>query len=88
VSAREVSEPRALRTVERELRAPRAAGIAGLVFAALFVTSILLLRNHPASGSSAAQIADWYLRRDVRNVALVGLYLARSRGSRSCGSSS
>jgi hypothetical protein len=75
-----MSEPRALRTVERELRAPRAAGVAGLVFAALFVASLLLLRNHPASGSSAAQIADWYLRRDVRNVALVGLYLAPFSG--------
>jgi hypothetical protein len=46
----------------------------------LFVASLLLLRNHPASGSSAAQIADWYLRRDVRNVALVGLYLAPFSG--------
>jgi hypothetical protein len=75
-----VSESPALETVRRDLRAPRAAGVAGLLFAALFVASLVLLRNHPASGSTADEIADWYLRRDVRNLALVGLYLAPFSG--------
>lgn len=73
-------EPLALGELGRELRAPRAAGVAGLVFAALFVGSLLLLRNHPAPGSSAAEVAEWYLRKDARKVALVGLYLAPFSG--------
>ena len=61
---------------DRRLQTPRAAGIAGLVFVALFVTSVLLLRSHPSSGSTASEIRDFYLRRDAGNVALVGVYLA------------
>lgn len=64
---------------EREARAPRAAGIAGLVFAALFVFSVTLLGNHPAPGSSAAEIASWYTR-ESRTIALVGLYLVPFAG--------
>lgn len=70
----------ALGSVVRELRAPRAAGVAGLLFAALFVTSLLLVRNHPAPGSDAAEIQEWYLRSAARHVALVGLYLAPFAG--------
>ncbi len=69
-----------LGSVARELRTPRTAGIAGLVFAALFVTSLLLFRNHPAPGSSATVIEEWYLRSHGRYVALVGLYLAPFAG--------
>jgi hypothetical protein len=61
--------------VGRRLETPRAAGIAGLAFAAFFVASILLLRAHPAAGSSAEEIADFYLRRHAGRVALVGLYV-------------
>jgi hypothetical protein len=64
---------------EREARAPRAAGIAGLVFAALFVFSVTLLGNHPAPGSSAAEIASWYTR-ESPTIALVGLYLVPFAG--------
>jgi hypothetical protein len=46
----------------------------------LFVASLLLLRNQPAPGSTEVEIADWYLRRDSRNLALVGLYLAPFSG--------
>jgi hypothetical protein len=75
-----VSGQPALHTVGRDLRAPRAAGIAWLLFALLFVGSLVLLRNHPASGSSAAEIEQWYLRDQARNVALVGVYLAPFSG--------
>ena len=73
---------------DRRLETPRAAGVAGLAFAVLFVTSIVLLRNHPSDGSTAAEIQDFYLRDEADSVALVGVYLVGpSPGSRSCGSS-
>lgn len=65
---------------ERRLETPRAAGIAGLVFSALFVVSLLLLRAHPAPGSSAKEIADFYLVHDSGRTALVGLYLVPFAG--------
>jgi hypothetical protein len=64
----------------RGMRTPRAAGVAGLAFAALFVASIVLLENHPKRGSSAAEIRDFYLGDDRQSVALVGLYLAPFAG--------
>jgi hypothetical protein len=69
-----------LTSVGRGLRTPRAAGIAGLAFAVLFVTAILMVRNHPGPGSSADEIAQWYLRSGARHVALVGLYVAPFAG--------
>ena len=69
-----------LTEMSRELRAPRAAGIAGLVFAALFIGSILLLRNQPAAGSTAAEIQRWYLRDNARHLGLVGIYLVPFAG--------
>jgi hypothetical protein len=69
-----------LHTVGRDLRAPRAAGVAGLLFSVLFITALLLLRNHPAPGSSAAVIQEWYLRDNARQLAVVGMYLAPFSG--------
>jgi len=66
--------------VDRRLETPRAAGVAGLAFAGLFVASILLLRNHPSSGSTAAEIRDFYLGDHASRVALVGVYLAPFSG--------
>jgi hypothetical protein len=70
----------AARTAERRLETPRAAGIAGLAFAALFTASLLLLRKHPAAGSSADEVADFYLKQDAGRVALVGLYVVPFAG--------
>ena len=67
-------------TVARELRAPAAAGIAGLVFTALFVLSILLLYRRPAKGSSAAENAQWYLQHNSKTLGIVGLYLVPFAG--------
>ena len=69
-----------LATVGRDLRAPRAAGIAGLLFAALFIGAILLVRGQPAAESSTAEVAEWYLRGDSKRVAFVSLYLAPFAG--------
>jgi hypothetical protein len=73
-------EPPALRAAERELRAPAAAGVAGLVFATLFVASIILLYPQPARGSSRAEIAEWYVHGGNRTASIVGLYLAPFAG--------
>ncbi len=67
-------------TVSRDLRAPRAAGVAGLAFAVLFIGSLLLLRSQPAAGSTADEIARWYLKNDSRHLAIVGLYFAPFSG--------
>jgi hypothetical protein len=65
---------------ERRLETPRAAGIAGLAFSVLFVVSMLLIRERPAPGSSAQEIADFYLEHHAGRIALVGLYLVPFAG--------
>jgi hypothetical protein len=50
------AEPELVAALERGLRAPRAAGVAGLAFAVLFIVSIVLLRRHPAARSSSAAV--------------------------------
>ena len=64
----------------RRLETPRAAGVAGLVFSALFVASLLLLRKHPSPESSPAEVAEFYLHENGGRVALFGLYLAPFAG--------
>jgi hypothetical protein len=73
------AEPAVLETVGRDLRAPRAAGVAGLAFAVLFIGSLLLLRSQPGAGSTANEVATWYLHRSGK-VGIVGLYLAPFAG--------
>jgi hypothetical protein len=68
------------RLSERRFETPRAAGVAGFVFAALFVVSMLLIRERPATGSSAEEIADFYLEHNAGRVVLVGLYLVPFAG--------
>jgi hypothetical protein len=62
------------------LETPRAAGIAGLVFAALFAASMLLVRARPTPGSSAEEVAAFYLEHSAGRTALVGLYLVPFAG--------
>jgi hypothetical protein len=64
----------------RPLETPRAAGVAGLAFAVLFVASILLVRHHPSGDSTAAEIRDFYLGENAGRIALVGVYLAPFAG--------
>jgi hypothetical protein len=69
-----------LRAAERDMGAPAAAGVAGLVFAGLFVASIVLLYPQPAKGSTSAEIARWYLHGNAETLGLVGLYLVPFAG--------
>ena len=66
--------------VDRRLETPRAAAVAGIAFAVLFVASIVLLRNHPVGGSTATEIRDFYLGAHANQVALVGVYLVPFSG--------
>jgi hypothetical protein len=65
---------------ESRLETPRAAGVAGLVFSILFVASMLLIRQRPAPGSNAQEIANFYLRQNAGRVALVGMYVVPFAG--------
>ena len=69
-------------TVDRQrgLETPRAAGVAGLAFAVLFIASIVLLRSHPSGASTAAEIRDYYLGKHAGAVSIVGVYLAPFSG--------
>ncbi len=58
---------------QRELRAPRAAGIAGLLFALLFAAALWLLR--PPLFASDLQLIAWYTNTARATVSVVGLYL-------------
>jgi len=58
---------------QQELRAPRAAGIAGLLFALLFAAALLLLK--PPGAASDLQLLAWYTGTARGTVSLVGLYL-------------
>ena len=62
------------------METPRAAGVAGLAFAALFVASVLLVRNQPAAGSTAAEIRNFYVGENAGRIALVGVYLVPFAG--------
>ncbi len=74
------SEMSEVGAVGRELRTPAAAGVAGLIFVVLFVVSLALLYREPAKGSSAAEIAAWYLKNQTGTIGLVGLYLVPFAG--------
>ena len=73
--------------VRAELKAPRAAGIAGLAFAVLFTAALIALRQQPLVGATDAEILDWFAAGNAGFVVVAGLYLAPFSGSRSCGSS-
>jgi hypothetical protein len=73
-------EAAVIESTRRELRTPTAAGVAGLVFAGLFISSLALLYRTPAKGSSAAEISAWYLQNQAKTIGVVGLYLAPFAG--------
>lgn len=65
---------------ERDLRAPAAAGIAGIVFTVLFCVAIALLYRQPPSGATADEITAWYVKNDSKTLGIIGLYLAPFSG--------
>jgi hypothetical protein len=63
----------------RQLRTPRAAGIAGIIFALLLVASFLLVR-FPASHLNDAELVAWFKNEGASDLILVGLYLVPFAG--------
>jgi uncharacterized membrane protein len=64
----------------RQLRAPWAASIAGLLFAALFTAAMLLLRSQPMLGASDAELARQFAAGEDLAGLVGGLYLAPFAG--------
>jgi hypothetical protein len=64
----------------QELRTPRAAGVAGLVFAVLLVASLLLLRTRVPAGATPPEIVAAFRRRAAGSLVLIGLYLVPFTG--------
>ena len=64
----------------RQLRAPAAAGIAGLLFAILFTTGLVLLRHEAIYIADDAELARLYARGDDLRIVIGGLYLAPFAG--------
>lgn len=56
------------------LKAPWAAGVAGLVFSFLFVVSLLLLRGLPVFTATDAEVADWFASGGDTAVVIAALY--------------
>ena len=66
------------RKAREELRTPRAAGVAGLVFAALFTGALLLDRG--PTGATSASFATWYTGAMQSTILLSGLYVVPFAG--------
>ena len=66
--------PAAVLKAGAELRAPRAAGIAGLLFSALFIFSLVAARPPASAAQSGAALATWYAGESQVMLAIVGLY--------------
>jgi hypothetical protein len=58
--------------VGKELRAPRAAGVAGLLFAAIFIAVLVLIRAPAAAPGET--LAAWYSGGGHSRIVLMGLY--------------
>ena len=64
----------------RQMRAPWAASVAGLLFAGLFTAALLLLRDQQIVTAGDAELAGIYARGDDLGVVVGGLYLAPFAG--------
>lgn len=64
----------------RQLRAPAAAGVAGILFAILFTLAIGVLRGSLPTNPTDEQIAAWFRTGDDVRVLIGGLYLAPFSG--------
>lgn len=64
----------------RQVRAPWAASIAGLLFAALFTGSLLFMRFQPTIGASDKELAEIYAMGEDLAAFIGGMYLAPFAG--------
>jgi hypothetical protein len=64
----------------RQLRAPWAASIAGLLFAVLFTAAVLLLRNLPMLTATDAELVRQFATGQDQGLIIAGLYLGPFAG--------
>jgi hypothetical protein len=64
----------------RVARAPRSAGVAGIVFSVLFASSILLLTARPPGDVHAGALVDWFRANGITPTTISALYLAPFSG--------
>ena len=64
----------------RELRAPWAAGVAGLLFTLLFTAALILLRTYPQASASDADVGQFFNSGQDNLIVIGGLYLAPFSG--------
>jgi hypothetical protein len=69
-----------IRAADRQLRAPWAASVAGLLFAALFTGALLLLRNDAVYTATDDELAGLFRRGEDFPALLGGLYFAPFAG--------
>jgi len=72
--------PTAINEAGRQLRAPWAASIAGLLFAVLFTSALLLLRSQSIVAASDAELVGLYATGQDLPIVVGGLYLAPFSG--------
>ena len=76
----DMTVPAMIADAGRQLRAPWAASIAGLLFAVLFTSGLLLLRSQPMLGASDAELVRLFATgQDLAGI-VGGLYLAPFAG--------
>jgi hypothetical protein len=63
-----------------ERRAPRSAGVAGILFSVLFVGSLLMVANRPPDGLGEAELVEWYEANGLASITIAMLYLAPFAG--------
>jgi len=63
-----------------ERRAPRSAGLAGIVFSVLFVLSLLLVSARPPEGLDEYAFVEWFQAQGLTLVTIATLYLAPFAG--------
>ena len=66
--------------VDPVLRAPRSAGVAGIIFAVLFIAASWLVSPRPPDGLDAAGLVDWFQTTARTSVSIATLYLAPFAG--------
>ncbi len=58
-----------------ERRAPRSAGVAGIVFSLLFLLAVLLAATRPPEGLTAAGLVDWFEQHQKTTTTIAALYV-------------
>ena len=78
--APEMSEADRPAMVDAGLRAPRSAGVAGIIFAILFIAASLLVSPRPPAGLDAAGLVVWFQTTARTPISIATLYLAPFAG--------